>query len=295
MVTGYERLKSGEKRAAKPVDVTGNEGGDEENVLVTAGVGDGARVGLDDEETITLDAYQQHSRRAVLTGGVAIVASIFGWRWVRGRPTDNRIPDVLRRGHEANEFLWRGLSRESAMAPTFDRSESSEMRVNGRHGIESDIDLDSWELMVLGPDGEIWGSHDLAEIKAMPKETMTVKHKCVEGWSHIVTWGGTPFANLVDLYADQLGDDLPEYVYLETPDGDYYVGMDMASMMHSQTMLTYELQDEPLSLEHGAPLRLSTPNKYGIKTIKRIGIIQFMNEQPTDYWYERGYDWYAQL
>jgi len=71
--------------------------------------------------------------------------------------------------------------------------------------------------------------------------------------------------------------------------------MDIESMMHPQTLLSWELQDEPLSLEHGAPLRLTTPNKYGIKQLKRVGRIQFTNEQPTDYWFERGYDWYSQL
>ena len=47
--------------------------------------------------------------------------------------------------------------------------------------------------------------------------------------------------------------------------------------------------------EHGAPLRLATPVKYGIKNIKRIGTIRFTNTRPADYWAERGYDWYAGL
>ena len=66
-------------------------------------------------------------------------------------------------------------------------------------------------------------------------------------------------------------------------------------MMHPQTLLCYELQGEPLEQLHGAPLRLVTPLKYGTKQIKRIGSIAFTNEQPADYWAERGYDWYAAL
>jgi len=45
----------------------------------------------------------------------------------------------------------------------------------------------------------------------------------------------------------------------------------------------------------GAPLRLVTTVKYGIKSIKRIGTITFADERPRDFWAERGYDWYAGL
>ncbi len=67
----------------------------------------------------------------------------------------------------------------------------------------------------------------------------------------------------------------------------------MASALHPQTLLAYEMAGSALTLEHGAPLRLVTPVKYGIKSIKRIGTIRFTNDRPADYWAERGYDWYA--
>ena len=49
---------------------------------------------------------------------------------------------------------------------------------------------------------------------------------------------------------------------------------------------------QPLTLGHGAPLRLVCPLKYGVKSIKRIGAIQFTDQRPADYWAERGYDWF---
>lgn len=235
------------------------------------------------------------SRRSFLGGGAAALAGVVGWRWLQGRPADNGIPDVLRAGHEANESLWRAISREQALAPTFDRSESSILRVNGRRGLDDEIDLDTWSLQVLAPDGKTLGRHTLDEITVLPKVEMTVEHKCVEGWSHIVTWGGTPFANFAELYREDLGGELPKFVSLHTPDRRYYVGLDIESMRNPQMLLAWELEGEALSQEHGAPLRLATPNKYGTKCIKRIGTIQFSHEQPTDFWFERGYDWYAQL
>ncbi len=247
-----------------------------------------------EQSRVPIDEYQQRSRRSFLTGAAGVVGSYMGWRWLQGRPEENRIPDVLRRGHEFNEALWRPVSA-SRTAPTFDRSASSMIRVNGRIGLESPIDLESWELTVTGPSGDVVGTHTLDDIKQLPKVELTVEHKCVEGWSHVVTWGGARFSDLAALYEGQLGDRPSDFVSLETPDGEYYVGIDIESMMNPQMLLAYELQGEPLDLEHGAPLRLATPNKYGIKCLKRIASVAFTNEQPTDYWYERGYDWYAQL
>lgn len=245
--------------------------------------------------TLSEAEYRNRSRRSFLTGGAASLAGLAGWRWLQGRPESNRANDVLRAGHEFNESLWRGLSREQATAPTFDRNESSMMRVNGRHGLDGEIDVASWELNVVGPDGQTLGTNTMDDIYALPRYELTVKHKCVEGWSHIVTWGGARFSDFAALYPEVAGDNSTDFVSLETPDSGYYVGLDMPSMRNSQMLLAYELQGEPLDSEHGAPLRLATPNKYGIKCIKRIGTIEFTNEQPTDYWFERGYDWYAQL
>ncbi|MFT7601630.1 MAG: DMSO/TMAO reductase YedYZ molybdopterin-dependent catalytic subunit [Acidimicrobiales bacterium] len=244
--------------------------------------------------TVDLDEYRRISRRSMLTGGLAVVVAGGGWRWLQGRPEDLRANDLLRKGHEFNETIWRKLTREGATAPTFDRSRSSMMRVNGRHGLDGDVNPDQWALTVIGPDDAVLGTHSIDEITGLPKVEMTIEHKCVEGWSHIVTWGGVRFSDFAAPYVQALGR-LPEFVSLETPDGEYYVGLDLASMLHSQTLLTYELEGEPLSPEHGAPLRLTTPNNYGTKQLKRIGTIRFTDLQPADYWGERGYDWYAQL
>ncbi len=141
------------------------------------------------------------------------------------------------------------------------------------------------------------------DIRALPRVEMTTELKCIEGWSTIVNWAGARFSDFVakflpvtksggvpDLNRPQ---DLASYVSLVTPDGGYYVGMDMQSILHPQTLLCYEMNGAPLSLEHGAPLRLVTPTKYGIKQLKRIGRITFTNERPADFWGERGYDWYS--
>src|SRR5438128_314472 len=79
-----------------------------------------------------------------------------------------------------------------------------------------------------------------------------------------------------------------QYVGLITPDEEYYVGIDMPSALHPQTILCYEHNGKPLPMNQGYPLRLIIPVKYGIKSLKRIGTIFFDNDKPADYWAERG-------
>ena len=165
--------------------------------------------------------------------------------------------------------------------------------MNGRIGIRNEIDLADWTVRVEGPDGDLLDELDISAFEALPQRDMVIEHKCIEGWSSIVHWGGVRFSDFHDRYADTVGD-VP-YVSLETPDGLYYVGWDMPAIMHPQTMLVLRQGDEPLDQDHGAPLRIATPNKYGIKCLKRIGVIRYARERPADYWAERSYDWYAGL
>jgi DMSO/TMAO reductase YedYZ molybdopterin-dependent catalytic subunit len=146
----------------------------------------------------------------------------------------------------------------------------------------------------------------LEDIKALPRAEIATQLDCIEGWSEIVQWGG---ARLVDFAAKYTSatrsgsppdirrrpQDLVEYVGLATPDGKYYVGLDMTSALHPQTLLCYEMNGVPLTIPHGAPLRLVLPLKYRIKSIKRIGSIRFTDTRPADFWAERGYDWYTGL
>ncbi len=246
------------------------------------------------DDSISEAEFRARSRRSFLFGGVAAAAGFMSWRWVQTQQEVNNIPKVLRDGHEFNEDIWRKLFREGHNAPTYSASESSVLRVNGRHGIRSAINLDAWELRVEGPDGSLWGTHTLSDLQDLPRHEMIIEHKCIEGWSQITTWAGARFSDFAALYDIDSNTDLG-FVSLVTPDGDYFVGLEMDSMLHEQTLLAYDMHGGPLDEEHGAPLRLATPLKYGIKQIKRIGTIRFTNEQPEDFWEQRGYSWYAHL
>jgi hypothetical protein len=125
---------------------------------------------------------------------------------------------------------------------------------------------------------------------------LVLQFKCIEGWSQVVQWAGVRFADFLEMFPPAPIDGKePRYVYMETPDGDYYVGYDLQALRHPQALLVTEMMGEPLTQLHGAPLRLYTPTKYGYKQIKRIGLIAYTNEKPDDYWTKLGYDWYAGL
>jgi hypothetical protein len=134
------------------------------------------------------------------------------------------------------------------------------------------------------------------DITKLPRREMVTQFKCIEGWGQIVHWAGVRMADFLELYPPKLIDGRePGYVYMETPNGDYYTGYDMHVMRHPQTLLVTEMMGAPLTQFHGAPLRLHMPTKYGYKQIKRIGLISYSNEKPDDYWTKLGYDWYAGL
>jgi len=231
------------------------------------------------------------TRRSLITGGIATLAGAGLWAWVSNSPDEEGIPQALRRGLQVNEKMSRGIFNGKRLAPEFPLERAvKKVRVNEDIGMSEDVDRASWKVRIEGA-----GKHvdvPLAQIKALPHAEHVTELKCVEGWSQIVHWGGARFADLAKQYPPPAG---TQYVAMETPDGKYYVGLDIESAMQPQTLLIYEMSGKPVTEEHGAPLRLCIPTKYGIKNIKQIGVIRYTNERPKDYWAERGYDYYAGL
>jgi hypothetical protein len=136
----------------------------------------------------------------------------------------------------------------------------------------------------------------IGDLLKLPRHELVTQFKCIEGWSEIVHWAGIRMADFMEAYPPaQIDGGEPKYVYMETPDGDYYTGYDLNVCRHPQTLLVTEMMGAPLTQYHGAPLRLHMPTKYGYKQIKRIGLIAYTNRKPDDYWTKLGYDWYAGL
>ncbi|GAB3323880.1 molybdopterin-binding protein [Larkinella ripae] len=250
------------------------------------------------EELTTDQQIRRRTIRAFAWFGVLSFVPYGVWKWIREQPKEAGLPKIFREVFKTNEQVANRYFSDAHLAPTFPKERAAKnVRVNGRDGLRSALDKDAWRLKVERS-GQKPLLISLEELKAMPKQEIIFQFKCIEGWSQIQHWGGVNFAEFVKNY--QLGQktgsgDWYPYVGMKTPDGGYYVGIDTPSALHPQTILAYEMNDEPLSDPHGAPLRLIIPVKYGVKNLKRIGSIWFSDERPRDFWAERGYDYHVGL
>jgi hypothetical protein len=237
---------------------------------------------------------RQKTRRDVLIGGVAALGAIGGYEWLRSRKRDAGLQWPERRVLDFNGKLAHGYLSGSHLMPTYSRDQVRWLKPNGDIGMDDGVDSSKWAIKVSNDEGGSDINLSLKDIKALPKVEMITRFCCIEGWSTITYWGGTRFSDFTHKY---FRPNLPptKFVYLATPGEDYYVGLDMKSAMHPQTLLAYEQNGKPLADEHGAPLRLVIPVKYGIKNIKRVALIQYTDDRPADYWAEEGYDWFAGL
>ena len=191
-----------------------------------------------------------------------------------------------------NEGLERAFYSGHRLAARFPESRVQPIRTNGDVGLSQDYDPSQWQLAVIQGPGAT-RTVTLDEIKSLPRIEQVTQLNCIEGWSNVIHWTGARFCDFCATFAPDAIRKL--YVSIETPSQEYYVGIDMPSALHPQTLLCYEMNGAPLAIENGAPLRLVIPTKYGNNNIKRIGTITYTDQRPADYWAEEGYDWYAGL
>lgn len=223
---------------------------------------------------------------------------IWAWKWLRHQPLDGGIQggiqQPLRNVLDKNEAVFNKIFSKNHLSKTYPVSKATKnVRFNGNLGLQSEFDPASWKLYVIKKNNDTL-IITLDDIKKLPKTEIIFNFKCIEGWSQVTYWGGVKFSDFVKAYGLNEESSM-KYIGLSTPDEEYYVGIDMASALHPQTILCYELNGQPLPMKEGYPLRLIIPVKYGIKHLKRIGTIFFDNKRPPDYWYERGYDYYSGL
>jgi Oxidoreductase molybdopterin binding domain len=227
-----------------------------------------------------------------------ILGFMFGWVWLHNQPTDGAfgsgIKQPLRTVLDKNEHFFNKWLSDAHLAKKYPLSAAAKnVRVNGDLGLGNDFDPATWKLYVIKAKGDTLALK-LDDIKKLPKTEIIFDFKCIEGWSQVTHWGGVKFSDFVKAY-DLTDESTMKYLGLSTPDEEYYVGIDMPSALHPQTLLCYEMNGKALPMNQGYPLRLIIPVKYGIKSLKRIGTMYFDNKMPPDYWAERGYDYFSGL
>jgi DMSO/TMAO reductase YedYZ molybdopterin-dependent catalytic subunit len=145
----------------------------------------------------------------------------------------------------------------------------------------------------------------LDALRTMPSRTQITRHDCVEGWSCIAKWQGVPLKQILD----QVGvKSEARYAMFHCFDaiekslsGEilYYESIDLIDARHPQTILAYAMNDKPLPVENGAPLRVRVERQLGYKMAKYIRRIELISDFSQieqgqgSYWADRGYEWYA--
>ena len=224
--------------------------------------------------------------------------AVWGWIWLQRQPDDGAfgagVKQPLRTVLNKNEIFFNKWLSDKHLAKQYPASAAARMvRVNGNLGLGKDFDPANWKLNVIKAKGDTL-MLTIDDIKKLPRTEIVFDFKCIEGWDQVTHWAGVKFSDFLKAYKLDEESSM-KYLGLSTPDEEYYVGIDMPSAMHPQTLLCYEMNGKPLPMNQGYPLRLIIPVKYGIKSLKRIGSMYFDNQRPPDYWAERGYDYFSGL
>jgi DMSO/TMAO reductase YedYZ molybdopterin-dependent catalytic subunit len=257
----------------------------------------------------------EHPRRRDLLRAFAAIGglALSGCDRVAGAP---RFRSALNAASSLTYKVQRLLIGARRLAPEYSEADiSPAFRPNGSIDPQDEDYLKlfgnhftDWRLKVHGlVEREL--SLSLAQLRALPTRTQITRHDCVEGWSCIAKWTGVPLAELlwragvrpearfaVFHCADTLDDGSesvdPENIL-------YYESIDLIDAAHPQTIVAYDMNGAPLTVRHGAPLRLRVERQLGYKMAKyimRIELVQSLSGLhggQGGYWEDRGYEWYA--
>ncbi|MDP9163185.1 MAG: molybdopterin-binding protein [Pseudomonadota bacterium] len=218
------------------------------------------------------------------------------------------VKKLLALGEGATFAAQRLVSDRAALAPEFGLADLSPVfRVNGNgnpgtpeYEAHSLTGFAEWRLAVDGLVARPL-SLSLAELRAAPHRTQITRHDCVEGWSAIGQWTGTPLRLLLQQAGLRSS---ARYIVFHCADLSgglpYYESIDLIDAMHPQTILAWGMNGQLLSVAHGAPLRLRVERQLGYKQAKYVMRIEAVASLDGlfggkgGYWEDvAGYQWYA--
>ena len=245
-----------------------------------------------DRESLTIDVRRQldapsrrlFGKRILTLGGLAMLSGC-------SLSDDASVEAFLSRVSRMNDKVQAWLFDPNRLAPTYTEAQITRpFPFNAFYGIDevTVVNGDDFRLKVGGLVREK-KSWTLDELYALPKAEQITRHICVEGWSAIGRWGGTPFAG----FLQRIGaDTTAKYVGFRCDD-DYYESIDMATALHPQTLLTFTYDGERLPPKYGFPMKLRMPTKLGYKNPKHIMELFVTNTYPGGYWVDQGYNWFG--
>jgi DMSO/TMAO reductase YedYZ molybdopterin-dependent catalytic subunit len=220
------------------------------------------------------------------------------------------FPRVLGSAEKLNERVATLVTGRKAMAQEFTSADlSPTFRSNGT----SNPDNPQYQALAAGSFAdyrlEVAGlvakprSFSLADLHALPSRTQITRHDCVEGWSAIGKWEGAKLSALLEAVEPMAKARYVVFRCADPMDSDgtspYYESIDMDDAHHVQTILAYKLDDRPLPVANGAPIRLRVERQLGYKHAKYVMRLELVESFAHieggngGYWEDQGYQWYA--
>lgn len=221
----------------------------------------------------------------------------------------DRFRALLGLAEDANFTVHRGLQGRTALAREFRPDQVSPVfRANGTreppgeaYAAHKAEGFANWRVAVDGLVARPQ-AFSIAQLAALPQRSQITRHDCVEGWSAIGKWTGVPLKLLLDAAGLKKEARFLVFHCADMMKGEmaYYESIDLVDAFHPQTILALKLNDAPLPVGNGAPVRLRVERQLGYKHAKyveRIEAVASLNGiggGKGGYWEDRsGYQWYA--
>jgi DMSO/TMAO reductase YedYZ molybdopterin-dependent catalytic subunit len=198
--------------------------------------------------------------------------------------------EMLKRISKFNDGVQAAIFNPYAMAPTFPESAITKpFPFNAYYDIDDapEIDGKQWKFEVRGlvDNKKSW---TLEELYKLPQVKQVTRHICVEGWSAIGSWTGTPLRDFLKLVG---ADTNAKYCWFQCADKDGYNSpLDMRTALHPQTQMTFKFGDEILPQAYGYPMKIRVPTKLGFKNPKYVISMEVTNDYKGGYWEDQGYN-----
>ena len=250
------------------------------------------------------------TRRDVLVFGIGAIAAVAGGGSLLPQTTLERLGIIdgkknwpkkewlLNRALRIDDDVAEALYSRNRLVPTYTKSQLTPLKNNYNGATPNPSYIPEWRLTL---DGLAAGSSVSLNIRnllaSFRMHEQITRLVCVEGWSAIAWWAGLRFDDVLSAYPPM---SQAKWARLKSsvnlgPWGNpdpYFMSLDLSTARHPQTLLATHFNGHPLTVSHGAPLRLLVPVKLGLKNVKALTRITYTAEKPKDYWAERGYSYY---